>query len=214
MRVTNPPSNPGLLEALAADFVKNRYDLRRLIRSILTSRVYQLSSRAEEINRRDDPFFSHAYLKPLSAQVLADAIAQVTESPTEYAGYSPGTRAVQLIDSQTPSYTLDVFGRCLRETSCDARNQFGGGLSQALHLITGSAINDKLHRGIANRLLSQGLSEAELIEEIYLRTVSRPPNDAERNYCLQALAKADVKANAAEDLLWALLNSREFAFNH
>jgi len=111
LRPTNPPSNPELLDALAAAFVQQGYDLRKLIRAIASSRTYQFASQVNEINRHDDRFFSHAYLKPLTAQVLADAIVQATGAPDEFAGYAPGTRAVTLIDPQVPSYTLDVFGR-------------------------------------------------------------------------------------------------------
>ena len=214
VRVTNPPSNPALLDALAADFIANGYDLRRLVRTVVSSRTYQLSSRANDINRRDDRFFSRAYLKPLTAQVLADAIAQATEVFDDYAGYPSRTRAVQLVDAQTPSYTLDVFGRCTREANCESSAQFGGGLSQALHLINSAAINGKLQTGVVNRLLLQSQSDGETVEELYLNTLSRFPTEKELSYCKQSLGDGGSKQNALEDLLWALLNSREFAFNH
>jgi hypothetical protein len=213
LRVTNPPSNPALLDALAADFVSGGYDLRRLIRTIVESRTYQLSSRSTPDNRLDDRMFSRAYPKPLPAQVLADAVAQATGVPDDYPGHPPGTRAVQLPDARTPSYSLDVLGRCLRDGPCEARPR-GGGLSQALHLINGPAINAKLRGGAIDSLLAANRTDAEIVEELYLRTLSRFPDDRERAYCVKAFAPANDRRAAAEDLLWALLNSREFNYNH
>jgi hypothetical protein len=214
VRVSNPPSNPALLEALAADFAAHDFNLRWLVRTIVNSRTYQLSSRASAANLRDDRFFSHAYLKPLSAQVLADGIAQATEVANRYPNYPPGTWAAQLADAQTPSYTLDVFGRCPREASCETPGRFGGGLSQALHLINGSAVNSQIKGGIVNRLLIQFPSDGVIVDELYLTTLSRFPSPNESAFCQQALAQTGAKQNTLEDLLWALLNSREFAYNH
>lgn len=213
LRVTNPPANPALLDALAADFVAGGYDLRRLIRTIVESRTYQLSSRSTPDNRLDDRLFSRAYPKPLPAQVLADAVAQVTGVPDDYPGHPPGTRAVQLPDARTASYTLDVLGRCPRDGNCAAQPR-GGGLSQALHLINGPAINSKLRGGVIDSLLHGDLTDAEIVEELYLRTLSRFPDEREQAYCVKAFASANDTRQAAEDLLWALLNSREFVYNH
>jgi len=213
LRPTNPPSNPALLNALAADFIRQGYDLRSLIRTITTSRTYQLSSRVNAINRQDDSCFSHAYLKLLTAQVLADAIAQATSAPEEFAGYPPGTRAVTLIDPQTPSYTLDVFGRCPRTAGCESSAQYGGGLSQALHLVNGTAVNGKTDKALS-RLLAGPRSNRVMVEELYLSTMSRLPDARELAYWENLLSKVGSKREVLEDLLWALLNSREFAFNH
>src|SRR4030095_11607479 len=106
---------------------------RHLLRTILSSRTYQLSSRTRGLNRLDDRFYSHAYVKELPAPVLVDAVAQVTGIADEFEGYPEGTRAVQLVGSRTPSYALDVLGRCTRERSCDSASRSGGGLAQALH---------------------------------------------------------------------------------
>jgi hypothetical protein len=213
LRPTNPPSNPALLDALAAAFVRQGFDLHKLIRAITTSGTYQLSSQVNEFNRQDDRFFSHAYLKPLAAQVLADAIVQVTGAPDEFAGYAPGTRAVTLIDPQVPSYTLDVFGRCPRTAFCETPAQFGGGLSQALHLVNGPAVNAKTDQAV-NGLLAVPRSNRAMIEELYIRSVSRLPTARELTHWENILSKAESKRELLEDLLWALLNSREFAFNH
>jgi hypothetical protein len=210
LRPTNPPANPALLDALAANCVQHGFDLRWLVREIADSRTYQLASLPTPANSRDEQLFSHAYLKPLPAQVLADAVAQVTGVPDRFSDYAAGTRAVQLIGSQTPSQALDVLGRCARERNCEISGRTGGGLAQALHLINGSTINDKL-REAAKTLQGRGLSGGAMIDELYIRALSRPATSAERATWEPQIA---ADAEAVEDLLWALLNSREFSFNH
>jgi hypothetical protein len=121
---------------------------------------------------------------------------------------------VQLIGAQTPSYALDVLGRCSREQTCDTPASAGGGLAAALHLINGPTINEKLRGGIVRHLLERRASDRELVEELYLRALARPPRPEERETWERDLAAADNRQEAVEDLLWALLNSREFAFNH
>ena len=215
LRPTNPPANPALLDALAANFVQHRFDLRWLVREIAASRTYQLTSLTTPANRRDEQLFSHAYLKPLPAQVLVDAVAQVTGVPDQFPDYPAGTRAVQLIGSQTPSHSLDVLGRCTRERSCETAGGTGGGLAQALHLINGSTINDKLRAGGSKILQAREISGGAIIDELYLRALSRLATAAERAAWEPLLAAdAEADADAVEDLLWALLNSREFSFNH
>jgi hypothetical protein len=210
LRPTNPPANPALLNALAANFVRHGFDLRWLVREIAGSRTYQLTSVTTPANRRDERLFSHAYLKLLPAQVLADAVAQVTGVPDQFPDYAAGTRAVQLIGAQTPSHALDVLGRCTRERSCETAGRAGGGLAQALHLINGSTINGKL-RGAAQTLHARGISGGAIVDELYVRALSCPATAAERAAWEPLLA---TDADAVEDLLWALLNSREFSFNH
>jgi hypothetical protein len=210
LRPTNPPANPALLDALAANFVQHGFDLRWLVCEIANSRTYQLASRSTPANHRDEQLSSHAYLKPLPAQVLADAVAEVTGVPDQFPGYAAGTRAVQLIGSQTPSQALDVLGRCARERSCETSGGTGGSLAQSLHLINGSTINGKL-REAAKSLQSRGLSGGAIIDELYIRALSRPPSSAEHAMWEPQIAE---DAEAVEDLLWALLNCREFSFNH
>ncbi|MCI0536889.1 MAG: DUF1549 and DUF1553 domain-containing protein, partial [Verrucomicrobiales bacterium] len=161
LRPTNPATHPALLDALAADFIAHRFDLRHLIRTILSSRTYQLSSRVRGLNRLDDRYYSHAYAKELPAPVFLDAIAHVTGLPDQFEGYPQGTRAVQLIGSRTLSYALDVLGRCARERSCDGVSRAGGGLAQALHLINGATINDKLDGGTVADLLARSGTDRE-----------------------------------------------------
>ena len=213
LRVSNPPCNPALLDALASSFVKNKFDLRRLIRDIAISRVYQLSSHAIAANGTDTQLFSHAYLKPLPAPVKADAIAQATGQPDAYAGQPKGTRAVQLLDAQVPSYTLDVFGRCPRTDNCADSTQFGGGLSSALHLINDPKLNAKLGPAISE-LRKEYPQPRAALDELFLRTLSRFPSEKEKIFCLKAIAEAEEAQQGWQDILWALLNSREFGFNH
>ena len=214
LRPTNPPANPALLDALASQFIEHRFDLRWLVKEIAQSRSYQLTSRSLPANRRDTKLCSHARLKPMPAQVFADALSQVTGVPDRFGDLAPGTRAVQLIGAQSPSYTLDVLGRCTRERSCESASRAGGGLALALHLINGSAINDKLRGGVLDDMITRRLSPREMIEEVYLRALSRFPTDSERAAWESLFAESADRSEIARDLLWALLNSREFAFNH
>lgn len=217
LRPTNPPTNPTLLDALAEAFVADGYDLRKLIETIAESRTYQLSSRATPDNAADDRLYSHATPRPLPAQVLVDAVAQATGVPDEYPGYPAGTPAVRLVDARVPAPALDVLGRCTRDANCDARPR-GGGLAAALHLMNGATINGKLRGGVIDDLLKAGSGDADIVEELYLRSLSRLPEDRERAHWADVFAEAgrdaDRRRELAEDLLWALLNSREFVYNH
>jgi hypothetical protein len=211
LRPTNPPVNPALLDALAADLAAHGFDLRHAIRTIVSSRTYQLTSRSRGGNRVDTRLYSRAYLKELAAPVFADAIAQVTGVPDVFAGYPAGTRAVQLISPATPSPALDVLGRCDRKTSCDGPASAGGGLAQALHLINGSTINEKLRGGALDEL--KGRPDREVVEELYLRTFTRLPEPAERAEWEATLTRGTDRTETLQDLLWTLLNSREFSLN-
>jgi hypothetical protein len=214
LRPTNPPTHPALLDAFAVDFVAHGHDLRRLIRTIVSSRTYQLTSVSRGINRLDDRFYSHAYLKELPAQVFLDAVAQVTGVPDHFDGYPHGTHAIQLVGSRTPSYALEVLGRCVRERSCESPARAGGGLAQALHLINGPTLNAKLAQGIVEHLLTRDSADREIINELYLRALTRRPEPRELAEWEPLLARASNRTEAVQDLLWTLLNSREFAFNH
>jgi hypothetical protein len=214
LRPTNPATHPALLDALSREFVAHGHDLRWLIQTIVSSHTYQLTSRTRGLNRLDDRFYSHALLKELPAPVFLDAVAQVTGVPDAFQGCAEGTRAVQLVGARTPSYALDVLGRCSRDTACDGGGRRGGGLAQALHLINGSAINARLGRGIVAQMLANNLSPHKIIEDLYLRALARQPERAEFAEWEPLFTSAPNKTEAAQDLLWTLLNSREFAFNH
>ncbi len=214
LRPTNPATHPALLDALAADFAKHQFDLRHLIRTIVSSRTWQLSSTPLAGNRLDDRLYAHALIRELPAPVFMDAVAQVSGVPDHFPNHSKGTRAVQLVSAQTPSYALDVLGRCARDRSCESPARSGGGLARALHLINGDTIQHKLRGGILDALLREGAGNEEIISELYLRALTRLPEVAEQTEWAAVLSRAPDRREAIEDLLWTLLNSREFGFNH
>jgi hypothetical protein len=214
LRPTNPATHPALLDALARDFVAHGFDLRHLLRTITTSETYQRTSAATPSNRLDDRLFSHAYARELPAPVFLDAVVQVTEVPHRFEDQPDDLRAVQLVGPRVPSASLDVLGRCQRERPCDTPGQGGGGLARTLHLIQGSTLQDKLSGGIVDRLLSTHSSDAAIVAEVYLRALTRAPQPEETTEWTSLLGAAADRRAAVQDLLWALLNSREFGFNH
>jgi len=213
-RVTNPPTNEALLDALAEDFIRHKYDLKRLFRTIVGSRVYQLSAQPNGTNKEDKQFYSRFYLKRLNAEELLDGICRVTEIPEKFPGFHLGTRAAQLPDPKVPSYFLDVFDRATRETVCERKQTTS--VMQIMHLVSGDTINQKIRaeNGLIERLIKSGKSGGEIIEELYLRTLSRFPKQEEAQLAQQGISQAPSPREGYEDLLWALLNSKEFLFNH
>ncbi len=214
LRLTNPASHPVLLEALAAQFVASGFDLRELVRTIARSRTYQLSSRPLPGNAQDDRLHSHALIKTPSAPVLLDMISQATGVPEAFPDQPDVARAIQLVGAQTPSYALDVFGRCARERSCETASTAGGGLAQALHFINGTTLQARIRSGVLADLTASPATDAAVVETLYLRTLSRPPRADEGRAWEALLAEAPQREELLEDLWWALLNSREFVFNH
>lgn len=217
MRETNPPTNGPLLDALARDFVENGYDVRRLIRTIVTSQVYGLSSQPNADNVRDLQNYSRAYRKRLGAEVLLDAVSDVTGEAETFPGMPPGTRAVQLWDHRLPSSFLDTFGRPQRKTVCQCERAADVTLGQVLHLMNASPINDKISAptGRIARLVAEGREPSAIVTELYLAAYGRLPRADELTTTLAAFAAPDAeRQTAAEDVLWALLNSAEFVFNH
>jgi hypothetical protein len=212
-RVTNPPTNPALLDALAADFTRSKFDFRRLIRSILLSRAYQLSALPNPSNRTDTINYSRFALRRLMAETLSDAISQVTAVPTRFPGYPPGTRALQVY-SGAGSYMLSAFGRLNRDIICERDTQ--PDIAQTMHLISGDTIQKKLTApgNIVDQWTSGPPQSPEsLAESLFLRSLSRFPTPAEKAALLSSLAGPDRKA-ALQDALWAILNSKEFLYNH
>ena len=214
LRPTNPATHPALLDALTRDFVAHQFDLRHVLRTITTSETYQLTSTASPSNRLDDRLFSHASARELPAPVFLDAVVQVTGVPHRFEGQTEDLRAVQLVGPQVPSASLDVLGRCNRERPCDTSSQSGGGLARTLHLIQGSTLQDKLSGGIVDRLLAAKVSDPGIVTELYQSALARGPEPGEMTEWSALLAGAANRREAVEDLLWALLNSREFGFNH
>ncbi len=218
MRATNPASNEDLMNALVQDFVKHKFDLKHLIRTVMQSATYQLSSDTNSTNAKDDKYYSHFIARRLPAEVILDGLSQVTGVPTGFDGYPAGTRSLQLPDSRVDSYFLTVFGRPERLITSDAERTQDPSLTQALHIINGKTINEKLRTpgGTLDRFDKQNSSDEEIVEQLYLSAYSRYPTDGESERLTRALAKesgSDRKA-VLEDLAWAILTGREFLFNH
>ena len=234
LRQTNPPTNAELFDALAHDFIKHRYDVKHLIRTVMRSAAYQRSARPSPGNAADDRFYSRYLVRRLSAEVILDAYAQVTGVPTPFTQvsvgssggtsptsmYPPGTRALQLPDSQLVSPFLDAFGRPERLQTCSCERQQDSSVGQALHLNNGRTLNDKL-RAKTSRVeawLKEKVGDEEAVRRVYLLALSRPPTEAELKKFKALLAEAaqdrqSSRREALEDLFWAVLTSKEFIFN-
>ncbi len=215
-RDSNPPANDELLDALTKDFVEHKFDVKHVIRTIMNSRTYQLSARTNEFNKTDNKYFSHALTRLLSAEQMLDAISSVTEVPEKYAGVPDGTRAVQLPDGEVNHPFLKTFGQPNRELPCECEREGDSNLAQALQLINGTTVHQKLasNKNRLSRLLAKKLSEDESLDELYLSTLARLPCDTERRAAQKFLAKASDPRAAWEDIQWALLNTKEFMFRH
>jgi len=215
-RDSNPSANDELLDALAKDFIAHKFDLKHLIRTILNSRTYQLSAQANDFNKDDGKYFSHAITKLLSAEQLLDAICNVTDRPEKFPGQAPGTRAVQLPDGETNHPFLKAFGQPARELACECEREGESNLAQALQLINGATVNDRL-RDPANRigqLLGKKMADTDVLKSLFLVTLSRGPTQDESSAMLGHVAAAMDKRKAWEDVHWALINSKEFLFRH
>ena len=230
IRVANPASNEKLFNATAAHLVKNQFDLKALMRTILQSETYQRSSLALPENQTDTRYLARFYPRRLKAEVLLDAFSAATAVPTTFRidgrnanrglgrMYPEGFRALQLPDSNVASYFLKSFGRPERLATCECERTSEPSLAQALHLANGDTLNDKLAKkgNRLDQLLAKKLPDAELLEETYLLTLNRLPTATEKTKLTQALATtpAPDRRLALEDLFWSLLSSREFLFNH
>jgi Protein of unknown function (DUF1549)/Protein of unknown function (DUF1553)/Bacterial Ig-like domain (group 2) len=215
VRVSNPPVNGPLLDALAQHFTDYKYDFKKLVRDICTSRTYQLSTVMNDTNSFDERNFSHATLRRIRAEVLLDCISQATETKDKFTGLPLGARAVQIADGNTATYFLTTFGRASRETVCACEVKMEPNLGQALHLMNGESVHAKVKDGgVVKRLLDEKKSPPEIVSELYLRCLSRRPTEDEAK-AIEAQVAAEKNPQAAlEDVFWALLNSREFLFNH
>ena len=218
IRETNPATNVPLLDALAEHMVQVGYDLKAFTRVLLNSRTYQLSSKTNEANASDGQNFSHAMVKVMPAEVLLDAISQATGVPEKFNGWPEGYRATQIWDNLMSSYFLESFGRPQRITVCSCERSTQPSISQALHLMNSGEINKKIssYRGRARQLSdSPELSPDQIIDELFLVVLSRKPNDEEKRVVLQAFGLPDkTRRTATEDVLWALLNTKEFIYVH
>ncbi len=223
LRSTNPPSNEPLMNALVEDFVQHGYDIKHLARTIMNSTAYQRSWKTTPNNVNDDRYYSHYLIKRLPAEVLLDAVSQISEVPTRFDDFPVGTRALQLPDTAPiASYFLDAFGRPERVNTCACERDSQPNLRQALHIINGDTINKKLSAkgSLIDKAVQSGVSNSQFVEQLYLAAFSRYPSEKEQSTALKALQNAsdenrpEAKKEALEDFTWAMLTGREFIFNH
>ena len=227
VRATNPASNEELLSAVTAEFVKNGFDVKKLVRLIMTSGIYQLSSDANAANQNDNTYYSKYIIKRLPAEVLLDSMSQVTGVPTVFAGFPAGTRAIELPDVRVQNQFLTSFGRPER-VLCDAAERSSDpSIAQALHVINGDTLNKKLSSpdGYATLFLKLGLSDRKILDHMFLSAYSRYPRSDEADQITAILTKAregkltreqqkEARQQALEDMMWSLLTSKEFLFNY
>jgi hypothetical protein len=220
MRDTNPPTNPELLDALARDLIDHGYDLRHLLRTIMNSRTYQLSSRAVPGNSSDRRYYSHYQARRLSAEVLLDAVCAVTGVAEKFPNMPAGTRAIALpavMSSDVRSYFLDVFGRPRRTfDKCECARAAQPNLAQVLHLMNGDWLHQKVSaaNGRLPALLKAGRSDEEIIRTFYRAAFCRQPSADEQRAAARLVKLAPTRKEGLEDLLWTLCNCKEFLFNH
>jgi hypothetical protein len=214
-RVSNPPSNPDLLNALAARLVELKFEIKPFVREVLRSHAYQRATRRNVSNRWDERNFSHQKVRRIRAEVLLDCISQVTETSDRFPGLPRGGRAVQVPDGRVQNYFLTTFGRSNRENACSCEVRTTPTLSQALHLINGETTTGKIAEGkVVEHLMDARKDPSAAAEVLYVRCLSRQPTPAEAAHIASKVNAAPDKARALQDLFWALLNSKEFLFNH
>jgi len=213
-RETNPPTHPALLALLARELEDHNFDQKHLIRLIASSRTYQHSSSSNETNRLDFKYYSRAYPKRMMAEVYMDAVAQVTNIADTFKDWPEARRAVQLPDNRYPSVFLDVFERSSRLVICDREENVT--VPQALQMVNGPEVQQKLSSpdGRLARWLGSGRPDSEILDELFLTTLSRRPSAREKDRLLTRIGKAANRLEMWEDLTWAILSSKEFMFNH
>jgi hypothetical protein len=215
VRVSNPPVNKELLDTLSAGFVESKYDFKKLVRDICNSNAYQRSTTTNTTNETDERNFSRAVLRRVRAEVLLDMVTEVTDTKNKFRGLPLGARAVQIADGNTSTYFLTTFGRASRETACSCEVKMEPNLSQALHLLNGDTLHEKISSGgVVKSMLESGQSPELVIDELYMRTLTRHPTEKEQSQLTAVVAESDNTQQTLEDAFWAILNSREFVFNH
>lgn len=215
VRVSNPPSNEPLLKELAQRFTESNYDMRKLIREICASEAYQRSTESNPTNELDERNFARQQLRRIKAESMLDILSQVTATKDKFPRMPLGARAVQIADGATSTYFLRTFGRATRETACSCEVKMEPTLSQALHLLNGDATNAKIQQGdLIASWQKEGLAPPQIVERLYVRCLSRKPT-VEEVAALTPLFEGSPNAKQSlDDIFWALLNSREFVFNH
>ncbi len=215
VRVSNPASNQELLDELGKRSTSYRYDFKKLVKDICLSRAYQRSTQPTVTNAGDARNFAKASVRRIRAETMLDVITQVTDTKNKFPGLPLGARAVQIADGQTSTYFLTTFGRPQRETVCACEVRLEPTLSQSLHLLNGSTVAPKIQQGnLVGKMLQEKKTPAQVIENIYVRCLSRQPTAEELAKLEPMIAEAKDKRQALEDAFWAVMNSREFMFNH
>jgi hypothetical protein len=216
MRSTNPPSNAKLLDALAKEFSEAKFDLKKVMRTIMVSRLYQLSYQPSEQNLNDQRFYSHYNVKRLSAEPLLDAIDQATLSLTKFKNMPLGTRATELPDAEYDNYFLTTFAKPRRASVCECERAPDESLTQALHTLNGDILFKKITdvKGRVAKLLADKKPHEEIVTDIYLSTLCRFPTSAELKLAQQFVEESETPTECYQDLLWAIINSKHFVFVH
>jgi hypothetical protein len=215
VRISNPASNQELLDELGKRFTEYNYDFKKLVKDICTSRTYQLATQPNKSNEGDTRNFARGPIRRIRAETMLDIISQVTDTKDKFPGLPLGARAVQIADGQVSTYFLTTFGRPTRETVCSCEVRLEPTLSQSLHLMNGDTVGPKIQAGnLVGKWLQEKRPPAYVIEQLYIRCLSRPPTPEELKKLLAVVDAAQDKKQALEDVFWAILNSREFMFNH
>jgi len=215
VRVSNPPSNGELLNELGKRFTDYKYDFKKLVRDICVSKTYQRSTQTNASNEQDTRNFSHAAIRRIKAETFLDCISQVTETPNKFPGLPLGARAVQIADGTVSNYFLTTFGRATRDTVCACEVRLEPTLSQSLHLLNGDTTGQRIRQGnLIGKRITDKKQPLDIIDEVYVRCLARRPTEAEKQKLVALIAAETDKKKALEDVFWAVLNSREFMFNH
>jgi hypothetical protein len=215
IRVSNPASNPELFAELGNRLIEYKFDLKQLVRDICNSEAYQRTTAPNETNKLDTRNYAFSQVRRIPAEMLLDCISQATATKDKFRGLPLGARAVQIADGATSSYFLTSFGRSPRTTVCECEASQDPSLSQALHLLNGNSSQGKIQQGkLINTWLEQGLTVPQIIEKIYVRSLSRRPTDQESGTLIKMITEVGNNQAGLEDAFWAVLNSREFMFNH
>ena len=203
------------MEELAKKLTDYHYDLRKIVKDITMSMTYQRTTLVNETNAGDKRNYSHAYVRRVRAEVLLDAISAITETPNKFQGLPLGARAVQIADGAVSNYFLTTFGRATRETVCSCEVVMQPNLSQALHLLNGDTTHKKITEGgVVKKLIDEKKTPGQILENLYTRCLGRLPTKEETADLLAEIKSEKDAQTVLEDIFWALLNSKEFVFNH